>query len=69
MKEEIFGLVVVFCKVKDFDYVFVIVNNMEYGLIGVVIINNCDYIEKVCEDFYVGNLYFNCGCIGVIVGY
>lgn len=42
---------------------------MEYGLIGVLLMKNCVYIEWVCEDFYVGNLYFNRGCIGVIVGY
>lgn len=31
----------------NFDEVLEVVNNIEYGLIGVVIINNCKYIECV----------------------
>ncbi|MEI5907774.1 L-glutamate gamma-semialdehyde dehydrogenase [Bacillus spongiae] len=69
MKEEIFGPVVGFTKAKDFDEAIEIANNTEYGLTGAVITNNRDHIEKAREDFHVGNLYFNRGCTGAIVGY
>lgn len=69
MKEEIFGPVVAFCKAKDFDHAIDIANNTEYGLTGAVITNNRENIEKAREEFHVGNLYFNRGCTGAIVGY
>ncbi|WP_010678022.1 L-glutamate gamma-semialdehyde dehydrogenase [Bacillus timonensis] len=69
MKEEIFGPVVAFCKARDFDHAIDIANNTEYGLTGAVISNNRANIEKAKEDFHVGNLYFNRGCTGAIVGY
>lgn len=69
MQEEIFGPVVAFTKAKDFDQAIEIANNTEYGLTGAVISNNRANIEKAREDFHVGNLYFNRGCTGAIVGY
>jgi len=69
MKEEIFGPVVGFTKAKDFDHAIEIANNTEYGLTGAVISNNREHIEKAREEFHVGNLYFNRGCTGAIVGY
>ncbi|MBY0121851.1 L-glutamate gamma-semialdehyde dehydrogenase [Bacillus sp. S/N-304-OC-R1] len=69
MKEEIFGPVVGFTKAKNFDEAIEIANNTEYGLTGAVITNNRENIEKAHEDFHVGNLYFNRGCTGAIVGY
>ncbi|QED49134.1 L-glutamate gamma-semialdehyde dehydrogenase [Cytobacillus dafuensis] len=69
MKEEIFGPVVGFTKAKDFDHAIEIANDTEYGLTGAVITNNRENIQKAREDFHVGNLYFNRGCTGAIVGY
>ncbi len=69
MQEEIFGPVVGFTKAKDFNEAIQIANNTEYGLTGAVITNNRDHIEQAREDFHVGNLYFNRGCTGAIVGY
>lgn len=69
MQEEIFGPVVGFTKAKNFDEAIEIANNTEYGLTGAVISNNRENIEKAREDFHVGNLYFNRGCTGAIVGY
>ncbi|HSO57413.1 MAG TPA: L-glutamate gamma-semialdehyde dehydrogenase [Paenisporosarcina sp.] len=69
MQEEIFGPVVGICKAKDFDHALEIANNTEYGLTGAVITNNRMNQEKAREDFHVGNLYFNRGCTGAIVGY
>lgn len=69
MQEEIFGPVVGFTKAKDFDHALEIANNTEYGLTGAVLTSNRDHIEQAREDFHVGNLYFNRGCTGAIVGY
>lgn len=69
MQEEIFGPVVGITKAKDFDHALEIANNTEYGLTGAVITNNRMNQEKAREDFHVGNLYFNRGCTGAIVGY
>ncbi len=69
MKEEIFGPVVAFCKAKDFDHALEIANNTEYGLTGAVISRNRENLERAREEFHVGNLYFNRGCTGAIVGY
>ncbi|MFJ8067090.1 L-glutamate gamma-semialdehyde dehydrogenase [Psychrobacillus sp. NPDC096426] len=69
MQEEIFGPVVGLTKAKDFDEAIDIANNTEYGLTGAVITNNRMNLEKAREDFHVGNLYFNRGCTGAIVGY
>ncbi|MCA0970626.1 L-glutamate gamma-semialdehyde dehydrogenase [Halobacillus litoralis] len=69
MQEEIFGPVVGFTKVKNFDEAIRIANNTDYGLTGAVITNNRSHIEKARQDFHVGNLYFNRGCTAAIVGY
>ncbi|MGG3804108.1 L-glutamate gamma-semialdehyde dehydrogenase [Metabacillus fastidiosus] len=69
MKEEIFGPVVAFCKAKSFDHAIQIANNTDYGLTGAVLSNNRTHIECAQDDFHVGNLYFNRGCTGAIVGY
>ncbi|WLR51612.1 L-glutamate gamma-semialdehyde dehydrogenase [Bacillus tianshenii] len=69
MQEEIFGPVVGFTKAKDFDHALEIANDTDYGLTGAVITHNREHIEKARRDFHVGNLYFNRGCTGAIVGY
>ncbi|WP_046174411.1 L-glutamate gamma-semialdehyde dehydrogenase [Domibacillus indicus] len=69
MQEEIFGPVVAFSKAKDFEEAIEIANNTDYGLTGAVITTNRFNMEKAREDFHVGNLYFNRGCTGAIVGY
>lgn len=69
MQEEIFGPVVGFTKAKDFTEAIEIANNTEYGLTGAVITTNREHMQQAREDFHVGNLYFNRGCTGAIVGY
>lgn len=69
MKEEIFGPVVAIAKAKDFDEAIQIANDTEYGLTGAVITKNRLNQEKARKEFHVGNLYFNRGCTGAIVGY
>lgn len=69
MQEEIFGPVVGFSKAKNFDEAIQMANQTDYGLTGAVITRNREKIQKAREDFHVGNLYFNRGCTGAIVGY
>ncbi|KOP70457.1 1-pyrroline-5-carboxylate dehydrogenase [Bacillus sp. FJAT-21351] len=69
MQEEIFGPVVAFCKARDFDHMMEIANNTDYALTGALLSNTPDHIERAKEEFHVGNLYFNRGCTGAIVGY
>lgn len=69
MKEEIFGPVLAIAKAKDFKEAIDIANNTEYGLTGAVITKNRTNLEYAREEFHVGNLYFNRGCTGAIVGY
>lgn len=69
MQEEIFGPVLALTSAKDFDEAIEIANNTEYGLTGSVISNNREHLEQARRDFHVGNLYFNRGCTGAIVGY
>jgi 1-pyrroline-5-carboxylate dehydrogenase len=69
MQEEIFGPVVAFCKARDFDHMMEIANNTDYGLTGALLSNNRSHIERARKEFHVGNLYFNRGCTGAIVGY
>ncbi|WP_010097424.1 L-glutamate gamma-semialdehyde dehydrogenase [Ornithinibacillus scapharcae] len=69
MQEEIFGPVVGLTKAKDFTEAIEIANNTEFGLTGAVITNNREHLEQARRDFHVGNLYFNRGCTGAIVGY
>ncbi|MFY0744286.1 L-glutamate gamma-semialdehyde dehydrogenase [Solibacillus silvestris] len=69
MKEEIFGPVVAITKADSFEEAINIANNTEYGLTGAVITNDRMNLEYAREEFHVGNLYFNRGCTGAIVGY
>ncbi|MBY7143151.1 L-glutamate gamma-semialdehyde dehydrogenase [Virgibacillus sp. NKC19-3] len=69
MQEEIFGPVLGFAKASDFDELLEIANNTEYGLTGAVISNNREHLNRARYEFQVGNLYFNRGCTGAIVGY
>ncbi|MCF7925800.1 MAG: L-glutamate gamma-semialdehyde dehydrogenase, partial [Candidatus Izimaplasma sp.] len=69
MQEEIFGPVVSFTKVSDFDEALTVANNTEYGLTGAVISKSREHLEQARDDFFVGNLYFNRKCTGAIVGY
>lgn len=69
MQEEIFGPVLALAKAKDFDEMMEIANNSDYGLTGALLSNNREHIERAREEFHVGNLYFNRGCTGAIVGY
>ncbi len=57
MQEEIFGPVVGFVKVNDFDEAIEVANDTDYGLTGAVITNNREHWIKAVSQFDVGNLY------------
>lgn len=69
MLEEIFGPVLAIAKARDFEHMMQIANNTDYGLTGALVSNNREHIERARREFHVGNLYFNRGCTGAIVGY
>nr|WP_095317882.1 aldehyde dehydrogenase family protein [Staphylococcus aureus] len=69
MQEEIFGPVVGFVKVNDFDEAIEVANDTDYGLTGAVITNNREHWIKAVNEFDVGNLYLNRGCTSAVVGY
>ena len=67
-QEEIFGPVLAVIKARDFDDAIQIANNTEYGLTGAVYTENRSRIDKVKNEFHVGNLYINRKCTGALVG-
>ena len=69
MQEEIFGPVLAICQAKDFEHMMEIANNTDYGLTGALITKNRAHMKRAKAEFHVGNLYFNRGCTGAIVGY
>lgn len=69
MQEEIFGPVVGFIKVNDFEEAIEVANDTDYGLTGAVITNNRKQWIKAVNEFDVGNLYLNRGCTAAVVGY
>ncbi|MBO0928168.1 L-glutamate gamma-semialdehyde dehydrogenase [Staphylococcus sp. 30400_3112M30941] len=69
MQEEIFGPVVGFVKVNNFDEAIEVANDTDYGLTGAVITNNREHWIKAVNEFDVGNLYLNRGCTSAVVGY
>ncbi|MGL4521508.1 MAG: L-glutamate gamma-semialdehyde dehydrogenase [Bacilli bacterium] len=69
MKEEIFGPVLALSSVSSFEEALEVANNTEFGLTGAVLSNNRAHLELAAKEFHVGNLYFNRGCTGAIVGY
>ncbi len=67
-QEEIFGPVLAFIKVRDYDHALEIANDTHYGLTGSVY-SRCQLkLEKAREEFHVGNLYFNRKSTGALVG-
>jgi len=67
-QEEIFGPVVAFIKAEDFKDAIDIANGTEYGLTGSFYSRDRKRIERVKEEFFVGNLYINRKCTGALVG-
>ena len=67
-QEEIFGPVLAVVKARDYDHALEIANDTDYGLTGGVWTKDQAKIERAKKEFHVGNLYFNRGITGSIVG-
>ena len=67
-REEVFGPVLAMTKARDFDEAIAFANDTDFGLTGSVFTNNDDHQKKAAAEFHVGNLYFNRGCTGALVG-
>ncbi len=67
-QEEIFGPVLAFIRARDFEDALAIANDTEYGLTGSLYTSRRDRIERVVDEFEVGNLYINRKCSGAVVG-
>ena len=67
-QEEIFGPVNAVLKAEDFAHALAIANNTDYGLTGGVFSDDRAHLERAREGFEVGNLYFNRGITGALVG-
>jgi len=67
-QEEIFGPVLAVIKARNYDHALEIASNTEYGLTGAVYTRSRKKINKAKQVFHVGNLYFNRGCTGALVG-
>ena len=67
-REEIFGPVLSVLKARDFDDALKIANDSPYGLTGGVYSKNRDHLERARHEFKAGNVYFNRGITGALVG-
>ena len=67
-QDEIFGPVLSFIRVKDFDEALRVANGTVYGLTGAVYSRRRSNLERARRDFHVGNLYFNRKPTGALVG-
>jgi len=67
-REEIFGPVLSVIKASDFDEALRFANDSPYGLTGGVYSKNRDHLERARREFKAGNVYFNRGITGALVG-
>ncbi len=67
-QHEIFGPVLSFIRVADFDEALDVANGTEYGLTGGLVSSDPERIERAKREFHVGNLYINRKITGALVG-
>lgn len=66
-QDEIFGPVLSIIKVKSLDEALQVANDTDYALTGAFYSRSPGNIERVREEFNVGNLYINRGSTGALV--
>lgn len=66
-QKEIFGPVLAIIKARDMDHAIEIANGTEYALTGGLYSRSPATIERVKQEFEVGNLYVNRGNTGALV--
>jgi len=67
-QEEIFGPVLAFTKVKNFEEGMKLFNDTEFGLTGAIYSASRDHLDTAKRSFHCGNLYLNRKCTGALVG-
>jgi 1-pyrroline-5-carboxylate dehydrogenase len=67
-QEEIFGPVLSVMKARDFDDALALANDNPYALTGGVYSKNRYHLERARTGFRAGNVYFNRGITGSLVG-
>src|SRR5215212_9182789 len=67
-REEIFGPVLSVIKARDFEEALRAANDSPFGLTGGVYSKNRDHLERARREFKAGNVYFNRGITGALVG-
>ena len=67
-QHEIFGPVLSYISVADFDEALEVANGTEYGLTGGLCSTDPERIERAKREFHVGNLYINRKITGALVG-
>ena len=67
-QHEIFGPVLSVIRASDFDQALRIANGTEFALTGGLFSSDRDRIERVRNEFHVGNLYINRKITGALVG-
>ncbi len=67
-QHEIFGPVLSYISVADFDEALDVANGTEYGLTGGLCSTDPERIERAKREFHVGNLYINRKITGALVG-
>ena len=67
-REEVFGPVLSVIRARDFDDALKIANDNPYGLTGGVYSKNREHLERARQELNAGNVYFNRGITGALVG-
>ena len=67
-REEVFGPVLSVIRARDFDDALSIANDNPYGLTGGVYSKDREHLERARHEFKAGNVYFNRGITGALVG-
>ncbi|MGE0607591.1 MAG: L-glutamate gamma-semialdehyde dehydrogenase [Pirellulales bacterium] len=67
-QEEIFGPVLAVIKAQDLDEALAVANGTEYALTGGIFSRSPANLDRVREEFQVGNLYINRPTTGALVG-
>ncbi len=66
--EELFGPILCYFEVENFDEALERINGVDYALTGGVITKSRDIIQKAVKEFNCGNLYVNRKITGALVG-
>ncbi len=67
-QEEIFGPVLAVLRAPDFDEALALANGTRFALTGGVYSRSPANLARARREFHVGNLYFNRGITGALVG-